>query len=126
MGWLQKAVKNTKENVSAFKKKGINSLTLSRVSGQDLTQELTGQVPFQGHVGTKEEVAAKKARGAAADTADATKSAADMQAIKDAAATQVDMPTIDSAAVEAARKKAAMLAAARGGRASTMLSDTGR
>ena len=53
------------------------------------------------------------------------KAAEYMQAIKDEAAKQLDMPTIDSAAVEAARKKAAMLAAARGGRASTMLSDKG-
>jgi hypothetical protein len=122
MGWLKKAVKavkgaaktavggRTKIGRQVFKaadniaKKGMGALTLGQITGSDRAKLLAG----------REDAAA----AAAGDPA--------LNDIKDEAAKQLDMPTIDSAAVEAARKKAAMLAAARGGRASTMLSDKGQ
>jgi len=120
MGWLKKAVKTVKKAVKTgarfipgatltakalgnVAKKGRGALTLGQITGSD------------------------RAKQKAADAEEAaTTGDPALDAIKAEAAKQLDMPTIDSAAVEAARKKAAMLAAARGGRASTMFSDTGR
>lgn len=121
MGLLSKAVKKVKKavkTVSRFvpgvtmtakalenvSKKGMGALTLGQITGSDRAKLLENR--------------ADAAAAAAGDPA--------LDAMKAEAAKQLDMPTIDSAAVEAARKKAAMLAAARGGRASTMFSDTGQ
>ena len=121
MGWLKKAVKavkgaaktavggRTKIGQQAFKaadniaKKGMGALTLGQITGSD-----------------RAKLQERRAEDAAAAQGDPA-----LDAMKEDAAKQLDMPTIDSAGVEAARKKAAMLAAARGGRAATMLSDKG-
>ena len=117
MGWLKKAVKSVKA-VAKLTPGGVAAGLISRAAG-NISDKGMGALTLGQITGSdRAKLLAERADAAAAAAGDPA-----LQAAKDEAAKQVDMPTIDSAAVEAARKKAALLAAARGGRASTMLSD---
>ena len=65
MGWLNKAVKafkkTTADNVSAFKKQGIKSLTLKRATASNTIQE-AGGYGLTGQKGTEAELAARGGR----------------------------------------------------------------
>ena len=109
MGWLNKAVKAFKKttagNISAFKKQGIKSLTLKRVTASNTIQE-AGGYGLTGQKGTEAELAAKKARGDAADAQAATDAQVASKAAADAEAARVTgIETAKTDAVTALRAK---------------------
>lgn len=113
MGWLKKAVKKVKG--------GVKTVTGGRTKLGKKIFKAVGSVTDE-----LDGTAQKKAKAkAAAEALLLATPDPELEALKAEATRQAEMPSIDSAAVEEARKKAALLAAARGGRESTMFTGKG-